>query len=303
MAAIPYHGPRMRFRTLALAVLLGAPVLGAAAPAPAQRTFRTIGTDIRNGLGDIWYVWSSPFHASGRDWLLAGASLAGTAAISAADEDIHRWIVEHPRSEAIRVLYPLRERDDFGMYNFGGTKRLHPAAGALYLLGFVLDKPGLRDAGVGCLAAQQAGGLPRGLLYRVVSRPRPYIAPTDAYDLRFEYREWPYRSFFGGHAANIMSCAAFWNERFHLGVAEPAIYALAAGIGLGRMADGRHWTSDTALGFIVGYAVGMNVGRRSRLRAEAKRGGIDAPSEEPASGFFVTHDGAGFMRVGWQRAF
>jgi hypothetical protein len=45
----------------------------------------------------------------------------------------------------------------------------------------------------------------------------------------------------GSHAANVMPCVSYWNERFHMGAAEPVLYTVALGVGFGRMADQRHW--------------------------------------------------------------
>lgn len=59
-----------------------------------------------------------------------------------------------------------------------------------------------------------------------------------------------------------MSCAAYFNQRFDLGVAGPAVYALASGIGLARIVDGAHGTSDTFVGMAYGYAVGRGVAQR-----------------------------------------
>jgi hypothetical protein len=71
------------------------------------------------------------------------------------------------------------------------------------------------------------------------------------------------RSFPAGHFANALACATYWNKRFRLGAAGPIVYALAGAVGIGRLADKAHWTSDTVIGGILGYAVGSEVGRRS----------------------------------------
>jgi membrane-associated phospholipid phosphatase len=65
-----------------------------------------------------------------------------------------------------------------------------------------------------------------------------------------------------------MSCATFWAERFEMGWWGAPVYAVAGAIGIGRMADGGHWTSDTVLGGILGYAVGREIARRSLARKE-----------------------------------
>jgi membrane-associated phospholipid phosphatase len=79
------------------------------------------------------------------------------------------------------------------------------------------------------------------------------------------------RSFPAGHFANALACATFWNERFHLGFAEPLLYALAGTVGVGRLADRAHWTSDTMLGGILGFAVGREVAKRSLERQQERR--------------------------------
>jgi hypothetical protein len=103
-----------------------------------------------------------------------------------------------------------------------------------------------------------------------------------------------------------MSCVSYWNERFHMGAAEPMLYALALGVSLGRMADQRHWASDVAFGTLFGHAVGTTVGRRARKRAERAERSAREQGALPRSGMldgaYVT-GGSGVLTVGWQRAF
>jgi membrane-associated phospholipid phosphatase len=80
-------------------------------------------------------------------------------------------------------------------------------------------------------------------------------------------------SFPAGHFANALSCATYWNKRFRMGAAEPLIYAIAGAVGIGRLADGAHWTSDSVLGGVLGYAVGSEIARRSLARQVQRVGG------------------------------
>jgi membrane-associated phospholipid phosphatase len=68
-----------------------------------------------------------------------------------------------------------------------------------------------------------------------------------------------------------MSCASFLGHRFSLGVAEPLPYMYSTAIGLGRMADGRHWFSDTMAGALMGFAIGRTVANRQLARASKLR--------------------------------
>jgi uncharacterized protein YgiB involved in biofilm formation len=55
-----------------------------------------------------------------------------------------------------------------------------------------------------------------------------------------------------------------------MGVLEPVLYASATGIALSRMADRRHWASDTWIGVMAGYAMGRSIAARYERR-EGKR--------------------------------
>ncbi len=297
----------------------------------AQRAFRSVGSDLRSGFGDIWYIWSAPFHADSRDWLGTALSVGTVVATAPLDDDIDHWIVAHPNSAILGGLEPVRERKSgIKLYDLGSAKLIHPIVGVMYAAGFAADSRKLRDAAMGCMAAQQANGLIRQAIYKTVTRPRPFLDNAEPYDIKLRHGEWPERSFFGGHAANIVACAAFFNERFNLGVAEPLLYTFAIAASVGRMADRRHWASDTVLGVIFGHAIGQNIGRRSRKRAEAlepkatgtmdqepgaQKGSHSATHEgkdaqhrvlagrESSQGFFLSPSELGGVRVGWRRAF
>ncbi|HEU4563575.1 MAG TPA: phosphatase PAP2 family protein, partial [Gemmatimonadaceae bacterium] len=241
-----------------LAALL---LLAAPRGAHAQRTLGTIGSDLKDGVGDILHVWSAPLRADGGEWMTFALVLAGTANLTLVDRQIHDLIQEHPSSVVIDALRPFREGARVPLVDLGSGKRLQPLSGALYVIGFIADSPGLRDAGMGCAAAQQSQTFVHSLVERVVSRTRPRQSPDDAYHLEWGYGPWEEHSFYGGHAANAMACATFFNERFDLGAAEPLLYVVALGVGIGRMADQRHWASDTFFGMAWGHAVGRMIGR------------------------------------------
>jgi membrane-associated phospholipid phosphatase len=274
----------------------------AAGRADAQRTLRTIGTDLGHGVSDMLYVWSAPARADARD--LAGVGLAAAIVLGAgvADRDLQRWMVEHPSSAVMRGLRPFREEHDASLVDLGSAQRIQPAMGALYLVGFAANSRALRDAAVGCASAQQAETLLHTLTLELVQRERPLTANGDAYDVAWGSGPWERHAFFSGHAANIMSCVSYWNARFQMGAAEPALYALALGIGVARMADQRHWASDVATGSVLGYAIGRTVGRRARKRAERADRGEDAPMRTGMLDHaYVT--GGGGVTVGWRRTF
>ena len=274
-------------------------LLGFVGRADAQRTLRTLGDDVTNGLGDILHVWAAPLRADGRDWATFALVAAGAVTVSAVDDEIYDFVVERRSAAAVRALEPFREQSDLPLVDLGSGKRLQPLSGVLYLAGFAIDSRALRDAGIGCAAANQAQSIVHEMVKVVVARPRPSVAGGQQYDIELEgSKDWNLHSFYGGHAANVMACMTFWNERFDLGWAEPVLYAIAIGVGVGRMADGRHWMSDTLLGMAFGHYIGRAVAGRSLARV----GGRAMPAPPAPSGFYLSRAGRR-ATIGWRSTF
>ncbi|HET7584666.1 MAG TPA: phosphatase PAP2 family protein [Gemmatimonadaceae bacterium] len=290
----------------AIVGLLAAAALAAAAPAAGQSVIQQIGEDFGNAGKDMWFIWTSPLHGSAHDWgtfALATAAVAGTGAF---DERIDAYIRRHPSSTFVTGIEKFRDRGEFALADFGSARYLQPVAGGLYVLGLAFGSRTLRDAGMGCAAAYEAGNVVRTLVYTGVARTRPVASPDDPYRFDVPGGEWETHSFFGGHAANIMSCVAFWNARFHMGPAEPVLVLLATGIALGRMADHVHWASDTMVGMLFGYAVGRNVGIRSLRRAQDEDGekaGAPAPTGVAAPSGPLIAPGEHGLLLRWRMTF
>jgi hypothetical protein len=274
-----------------------------ASSADAQRTLESVGRDFEYGIRDILHVWASPLHADRHEWVTFAASAAFVGATLVIDDDVQQAMARHPRSAFMRGLEVFREKHKTGLIDLGSGKRLQPLSGVLYLLGFAFDSRALRDAGMGCASTQQANILVHHGSYAIISRERPLTANGDQYDIELGAGPWREHSFYGGHAGNIMGCVTYWNERFDLGPAEPVLYLVAIGVGLGRVADQRHWLSDTFTGMLVGHAFGRVIGRRARARAN----GAPAQAAGPFGGDLLLTTGRSSgeqtVVVGWRRAF
>jgi membrane-associated phospholipid phosphatase len=230
---------------------------------PAQRTLKSVGEDFKGAAGDIVFIWTSPFHASGSDWLAAAAAVAAAAMALPIDDNVDRWMVNNQDSPLLNAVDPFRENSRFKLDGLGTGKRLQPLSGILYVVGFAVNSRQLRDAALGCSSMQVANSvLRKGVIYRLISRPRPESAQAmnkNQYDVSFPGGGWEYHSFPAGHFMNAIGCASYLSHRFQMGFAEPVIYAAAAGIGIARIADRRHWTSDTVLSLVAGYAIGRTI--------------------------------------------
>ena len=275
-----------------------------AGPVQAQRTAKSVLKDLEYGVRDILYVWASPLHADSDEWATFAASAGLVGATLVIDDDVDSAMLRHPNSAFMKALDPFRESSDGGVFNLGSGKALQPLAGLLYVVGFAFDSRALRDAGLGCASTQQASILVHHAAYTVIARERPSTANGNQYLIELGGGDWEQHSFYGGHAGNIMGCVTYWNERFHLGAAEPVLYALAVGVGLGRVADQRHWLSDTVTGMLIGHAFGRVIAHRARARAAPPREEMVAPDQ--GGSFYLDmgrSSGKQTLVVGWRREF
>jgi membrane-associated phospholipid phosphatase len=293
----------------------------------AQGLPATVFNDFKYGIGDILAVWSSPFRGDGRDYLTAAMLAGGVGVVVLFDDNLGAWIRAHPKAGVLDVLKPFRENGKLKLVDLGAGQSLVNTGAVLYAVGLLSGNANLRDAGIGCVAAEKSNGILRNYLYRGVSRERPlYRVPRtddmtpavyrlgDPYRIEFPGRStWYDNSFFGGHGANIMACVSFMNHRFDLGLVEPVLWTLAAGVNLGRSADQRHWPSDVAIGAIVGFAMGKYVAERSLARArkrdtgkaEGPDGALNREGDAAASwldGVYVDARG-GALLLGWRTTF
>src|SRR5688572_27187371 len=214
------------------------------------------------------YIWKAPTRLSGSALPALGAVAGGTAVLMLVDQPIYSWTQSHPRALPVRIITPLREGHALNL--LGRSYVLAAGSALLYTAGWAADSHDLREAGMGCISAAFSASLSRSVFNSVIGRMRPrFERGPFVFDLF--HRNWDKRSFPGGHAAHAMSCMAFWNERFDLGIAEPALYAVAAAVGWSRVVDGAHWPSDTFAGEAYGWAIGKGIADRYARREASRR--------------------------------
>ena len=253
-------------RTGVSAIVIG--LLTLARVAPAQSVGNMLKDDFKYAARDVGAVWSAPFDASGRDWLIAAGSFGAFGLAMLADQDASDWAIRNKDGSLFSAIEPLRR----GGILYSG-KYLVPPVAAMYVIGLATKNQDMRDFVTGCASSWFAQGVVRKGAANLLGRARPDSMPTDPnhWELGAGRGNWMMRSFPAGHFANALGCVAFANTRYKMGFVEPVLYAVAAGVGVGRMADEGHWLSDTVIGGILGYAVGREVGLRSRTRDEERQ--------------------------------
>jgi hypothetical protein len=265
--------------TLALSLLLACSLRGQTGLGPERR-------DVNDLRGDFWAVLTAPVHANaGVVAPITGMAL-GVLAVASVDSNVYAWMATHPDARVMRALRPLREKWKFPLYELGSGQYLLPLSGIAYVAGRLSHNAELRDAGMGCITGHLSSAVLRDMIYLSVARVRPHESPS-AYRISFPgTHDWMRHSFLSGHTANSMACASFFGHRYALGAIEPLSYAYVTAIGLGRVADGWHWPSDTMAGAIMGFAIGKFVADRQRVREEGRSRSLTASSAAP-------------LRIGW----
>lgn len=269
-------------------LVVAAAFVAASTPASAQSVGTMLKDDFSNAGKDILAVWGAPFDASGRDWALVGATLATTGLVMFTDKPIEQWAQRNDDASQLRFLDPLRR----GGWLFSG-KYVNPPAAVLYIIGIATKNRNLRDGVMGCAASWGSTAIARRAVYLAFGRQRPETSPDDNQRWEVPQRHglsregWQMRSFPAGHFANAAGCATFLNKRFDMGIAEPALYAFALGVMVGRTLDHGHWMSDNVVGGVMGYAAGSEIARRSlrRQAASAPPGFTVQPNERGAVRF------------------
>jgi membrane-associated phospholipid phosphatase len=244
--------------------------------------------DLKHFGGDIWSVWTSPAHTT-RSSAEAAAGVLGVAMVTSfADSSVWAWMSSHPNSIAMRVVGPIREGWRFPLYELGSGQYILPLSGLLYLSGRLSKDVALRDAGLGCAEGHLSSAGIRELIYLSVSRQRPSDTEDPHHITLPGRKDWSWHSFLSGHIANSMACASFIGHRFSLGPLEAIPYAYSSAIGIGRMADGRHWLSDTMTGALVGYAIGKAIADRQLRRASENSTARPLPAQSPTPLITIT---------------
>ncbi len=265
------HTPKVLVHVLLL--LAGPVMLG------AQVSLRTAGSELGAASLDIAAVFLAPVHASWADWRAAARIGGGLVTMLPFDDEIDRWITNHPNAELFRLSEPFRKSHREGS-KLGADSRMIPLSGGLVGLGLLINSATLREVGYGCLSTSVASTALRSAVYAGISRTRPVVADGDQFDVDVPGGDYNQHSFFSGHTMNAFGCATFLNTRYHLGLGEPVLYAAAAAISMARMNDRFHWSTDVYIGTIAGVAVGRVVGHRARRRADAR----SAAAAQPPTG-------------------
>jgi membrane-associated phospholipid phosphatase len=251
--------------------------------AAAQSTLGSERQDLNKLRGDVWSAWTAVAHPDRRSVIPTVAILTAVVGVVPHDSAIFAWMTRHEGAPLMRLIGPFREHRTVPLEGFGSGQYLLPLSALAYGAGRLSHSVAVRDAGLGCAASHLSSAGLREVIYRTVSRARPNVASEAAPFSVPGKREWNSHSFLSGHIANSTACASFMAHRYQIGAPALLMYAYSSGIGLGRMADGWHWASDTMAGAALGYVIGKFIADRQLSRSSVDSNTPSATDARPLS--------------------
>src|SRR5450631_178076 len=225
---------------------------------------------------DLKQSFTKPFHMKKRDWGNLGKFALVTGALAFADEPIQKGALK------LRSNNPGLTNVSKYVTNFGGIYEAY-TLGALGAYGFIFKNTKMQTTTLLATQAYLAGGAVEGVTKFLSGRTRPslYDPGTEA-EPRFlgpfsktakdAGGKKVYSSFPSGHTTVAFAAATVFALEYKDKLIVPIIaYSAATMIGLSRITENKHWSTDVlvgaALGFLTGKEVVNNYHRYSKLKA------------------------------------
>jgi membrane-associated phospholipid phosphatase len=208
--------------------------------------------------------FTKPFHMTKKDWKNFGIFTGGMVAISFADEPIQK------------AAFKLRQRNtgvngvSKFITKFGGLYEVGTLVG-LGAYGYIFKNEKLKTTTLLATQSYITAAALESVLKFVSGRTRPSFYNSDeeaeprftgpfsktARDLNGRK---VYSSFPSGHTTVAFAAATVFASEYRNTVAVPIIaYTAASLIGISRITENKHWTTDVLVGAAIGYLSGKQV--------------------------------------------
>lgn len=199
----------------------------------------------------------APLGWSGCDWAAAGAVAGTTAGLMLFDEEIQKL----PRRNQDPGWYDVSQALNWG----GHLPSAEIATGLVYLTGLVSGEDDIRVTGRMLAQTLIYSGSVYLVIRIVAGRSRP-SSRVGAYEFDFWQPDNNFQSFPSGHTVVAFSFATVLARRIDHWAASAVLYAAAAAVGMARMYQDHHWSSDVFFGAVLGYTAGVFVDAQERRR-------------------------------------
>jgi len=238
--------------------------------------FILLGSDLKQQI-------TAPFHQTGKEWLRIGAFAGATAILSSIDEPVQRFAIKlHDSSETVSSASSYVTR-------FGGRYELYTLA-AMGAYGFVFHNKKMQTTTLLATQAYLTSGAMESILKFITGRQRPAYYNPGHPEPEPEFHG-PFSkagadingnkinsSFPSGHTTVVFAAATVYAMEYKNIPWVPFVsYGAASLVGLSRIIENKHWTTDVVVGSTLGYLCGRqvvnNYHRYAKVKSQSKNKG------------------------------
>ena len=227
---------------------------------------------------DLKQAFTKPFHMKGKDWARFGRFAVFTGALIFADEPIQRFAIRTTRNN------PGVKKVSDRITTFGGIGEVVVLT-TFGAYGYVFKKPKMVTTTLLATQAYITAGAVESVTKYLTGRTRPsaYGTTLDAEPKFYGPFSKPKiaggsksnSSFPSGHTTVVFAAATVFAKEYYDKPAVPIIaYSLATLVGLSRIVENAHWTTDVitgaALGFVSGRLIVNNYHRFAKIKAPSQ---------------------------------
>ena len=226
---------------------------------------------------DLKQAFTKPFHMHGRDWRAFGEFALVGGGLALADKPVQKFALN------LRNHNPSLQNVSKYVTNFGGTYEAY-ILGGLGAYGFVFNNDKMQTTTLLATQAYITGGAIESVLKFLTGRQRPYFTDSTRVQAAPTFHGPLYKtpkdpngkstnsSFPSGHTTVAFAAATVFAMEYKNKPLVPILaYSAATLIGLSRITENKHWTTDVLSGAAIGYLTGRlvvnNYHRYAKLKA------------------------------------
>lgn len=231
---------------------------------------------LRGYVSDTGKILSSPWRWDGKDWLTASLVVSAVAGLYAYDQDLKEWFQDKRNSTTNDIAKIFN--------NIGNPLYAVPAMGLIYIYGEHQESEKAKRIGLLGIESIALSGAFTTAIKFATQRSRP--------DSGERYNKWDgpgfstdNLSFPSLHTSTAFSMAKVIASETDSPYIAPVVYGIASLVGLARLNDNEHWSSDAFIGAAIGYFTATAVLRYHKQSSPVSL----MPS--------VSHDGCGVLVV------
>lgn len=232
---------------------------------PASRTEPSVELNREYFTGywtDTKTILTSPARWDSRDWLEASLVLGTGVALFTVDENIQTWVQKHKNASTGRISDDAKKT---------GTLAV-PAVAALGIYGYAAGDGKAKSTFLLSVESFLVTGVFVQTLKHTTGRHRPYTGDShDTWSGPSFSSDNDHMSFPSGDASSAFAIASVVASEYDNLYVSAVVYTASTFIGLSRIHNNAHWTSDVFTGSAIGYYTGRAIvashrdGNASRL--------------------------------------